>query len=144
MTVLHMLWYDSLVENSHRQQLKIRTLASRALTAVLGVSVLPFTAFAQRPGADLGVGIVNQYAPPARDLPATILGIINFVLILVGILALAFLVYGGFRYITSRGEDDEVEAAKNIITNAVIGIVVIGIAAALVNFVVGAILFGAR
>ncbi|MDP3685912.1 MAG: hypothetical protein Q8R32_03725 [bacterium] len=131
--------------------MKIHTLVPRILIAALIGSFFPLTALAQpfgpaapRPGADLGIGIVNQYAPPARDLPATILGIINVLLILVGILALASLVYGGFRYITSRGEDDEVEAAKNIITNAVIGIVVIGIAAALVNFVIGAILFGAR
>lgn len=131
--------------------MKIHTLVPRILIAALIGSFFPLAVFAQpfgpavpRPGADLGVGIVDQYAPRARDLPATILGIINILLILVGILALASLVYGGFRYITSRGEDDEVELAKNIITNAVIGIVVIGIAAALVNFVIGAVLFGAR
>ena len=126
--------------------MKIRWLVTRLLPGVTGGSLLPFSAFAQfgGPGADLGAGIVQGYAPPARDLPGTILGLINVVLVLVGVLALAFLVYGGFRYITSRGEESEVEAAKGIITNAVIGIVVIGIAAALVNFVIGAILFGAR
>ena len=111
----------------------------RALVSL--VTLLPAAAFAQ---SDLGVGVVQGYAPPPRDLPETILGIINFVLILVGVLALAFLVYGGFRYITSRGEETEVGVAKQIITNAVIGIVVIGIAAAVVNFVVGAIIVGAR
>ncbi len=119
-------------------------VAGRAVRSVLFL----VSAFAAQPAAaqigdPFGGGIVQGYAPPARDLPGTILGIINFVLILVGILALAFLVYGGFRYIASRGEDDEVEVAKNIITNAVIGIVVIGVAAALVNFVIGALLGGA-
>lgn len=90
--------------------------------------------------AQFGQEVVQGYGAPARDLPSTILFIVNFVLVLVGILALALLVYGGFRYIASRGEDDEVQAAKSIITNAVIGIVVIGIAAAIVNFVIGAVL----
>lgn len=118
----------------------------RTLRILAGfANLLPVAAFAQAgPGADLGVGVVQGYAPRARELPETILGIINFVLILVGVLALAFLVYGGFRYIASRGEEAEVTVAKQIITNAVIGIVVIGIAAAIVNFVVDAIILGAR
>lgn len=91
-----------------------------------------------------GEEVIFGYRPPARDLPGTILGIVNFVLILVGILALAFLVYGGFLYITSRGDEDQVATAKSIIVNAVIGIIVIGVAAALVNFVVNALVVGAR
>lgn len=127
----------------------LRRLLAFLSSTVLAILVLagPLGASAQffgQPGSDLGVGVVQGYAPPARNLPATILGIINYVLILVGVLALAYLVYGGFRYITSRGDEGEVESAKGIITNAVIGIVVIGIAAALVNFVIGGILLGAR
>jgi len=137
---------------THSDSMKIHSPLTRLLPEVIGGILFPFSAFAQvfgppvrrGPGADLGAGVVQGYAPPARDLPGTILGIINFVLVLVGVLALAYLVYGGFRYITSRGEESEVEAAKGMITNAVIGIVIIGIAAALVNFVIGAILFGAR
>jgi len=107
--------------------------------------MLPSAAVAQGfggPGGPLGIDVVQGYAAPARDLPGTILMIINYVLVIVGVLALAYLVYGGFRYITSRGEDTEVTAAKGIITNAIIGLIVIGVAAALVNFVVTAILFG--
>lgn len=111
---------------------------------VLALSTLVALPAAAQLGDPFGGGIVQDYAPPARDLPGTILGVINFVLVIVGVLALALLVYGGFRYIASRGEDDEVQIAKNIITNAVIGIVVIGIAAALVNFVIDALLGGAR
>lgn len=117
----------------------LRTAARRG--GLIALSALtPLITLAQDP---LGGGVVQGYAPPARNLPQTILNVINFVLVLVGVLALAFLVYGGFRYIVSRGEDDEVQAAKSIITNAVIGIVVIGIAAAVVNFVIGAVLVGA-
>ncbi len=135
---------DNQTVNTHQMTrsltARVQALARRSV-AFLTVSLLPIVAWAQDP---LGGGVVQGYAPPARDLPQTILNVINFVLVLVGVLALAFLVYGGFRYIASRGEDDEVQAAKSIITNAVIGIVVIGIAAAVVNFVIGAVLVGAR
>jgi hypothetical protein len=106
------------------------------------LAAFPLAALAE--GGDLGAGIVQGYAPPARNLPGTIIGIVNFVLIIVGVLALAFLVYGGFLYITSRGDETQVEAAKRVIFNAIIGIVVIGVAAALVNFVIDAVLLGAR
>lgn len=72
---------------------------------------------------------------PTGDLPSLIAQIIQTALILVGVLALGFIVYGGFRYIAARGDEREVETAKSIITYAVVGIVVIGLALALVQFV---------
>lgn len=126
----------------------VRRLLSRLLHSAefvaVGAASLVARSAAGGPLDPLGGGFVQGYLPPARDLPATIIGIINFVLILVGVLALAFLVYGGFRYITSRGEEDDVQVAKDTIVYAVIGIVVVGIAAAVVNFVIGGILLGAR
>lgn len=94
---------------------------------------LPGAAFAQLVGAPVPSGTAQG------DLASVILQIINYVLAIVGVVALAYLIYGGFRYITSGGNEDTIEEAKKIIVNAVIGIVVIGVAAALVNFVVRAV-----
>lgn len=102
--------------------------------AILVVSVSP-----QVSSAQMGLNVVDRFDPPARDLPSTIMMIVNYVLIIVGVVALAYLVYGGFLYITSHGDTTQVDSAKNTIINAVIGIVVIGVAAAVVNFVVGAV-----
>lgn len=92
------------------------------------------------PSIALAQGGLIGVPPPAGtaqgDLPNVILRLINYVLAIVGVIALAYLVYGGFMYITSAGNEDRVEGAKTIITNAVVGVVVIGIAAALVNFVI--------
>lgn len=49
--------------------------------------------------------------------------IYNFLISVVGILAMAALVYGGFRYLTSVGNPAAVEDAKDIINSAVIGLV---------------------
>lgn len=74
-----------------------------------------------------------------QDLPSAIMSVVNYALIFVGVLALAFLVYGGFLYITSHGDSGQVTKAKDTIINAIIGIVVIGLAAAVVNFVIQAV-----
>ncbi|PIR96862.1 MAG: hypothetical protein COT91_04335 [Candidatus Doudnabacteria bacterium CG10_big_fil_rev_8_21_14_0_10_41_10] len=51
--------------------------------------------------------------------------IVKFLLAIVFIVALVFLVIGGFRYIVSQGNEEGVEKAKGTITNAIIGIVVV-------------------
>lgn len=91
------------------------------------------TALAQGLGAPPDIGLSKT------SLPAMIVAVVNYSLVLVAALALAMIVYGGFLYITAHGESQQVEKAKTVIIYAVIGIVVIGLAAALVNFVVGAV-----
>jgi len=98
----------------------------------------------------LNVSIVNAQGmgePPdvglaTSSLPEMILTIVNYSLVLVGVFALGFIVYGGFLYITAHGESQQVEQAKGIIIYAVIGIIIIGVAAAVVNFVVGGVVGG--
>lgn len=72
---------------------------------------------------------------PVQDLGTGILDIVRTALLLVGVLALGFLVYGGFLYITSQGDQNQLETAKSTVTHAVIGIAVIGLAYAIVAFV---------
>ncbi len=64
------------------------------------------------------------------------LKMINWVLLFLGLIATGFLIYGGFLYITSAGNDENINKAKKLITYAAIGIVVILISAVLVNALV--------
>lgn len=64
-----------------------------------------------------------------------ILLIVNIVLALLGVAAAIFLVIAGIRYMTSQGEEGEVKKAKNAIIYTVIGLVVIGLSAIIVNTV---------
>jgi hypothetical protein len=57
--------------------------------------------------------------------------IINFVLYFLGLIATIMVIYGGFLYITSQGEDTD--KAKKVLMYAAIGIVIILISFALVN-----------
>lgn len=65
--------------------------------------------------------------------------IINTALVVLGALAVIMLIYGGIRYTISAGDSKQVEAAKNTILYAIIGIVVALLAGAVVNFVLTSI-----
>ena len=51
--------------------------------------------------------------------------LLNWVVSIVGILAVVYLVYGGIAYLTSGGNEDRVKAAKNVILTAIIGLIIV-------------------
>jgi len=55
-----------------------------------------------------------------------------------GLIAVAFIIYGGFRYITSAGNEEAAESGKNTLTNAIIGLVII-----ILSYVIVAVLINA-
>ncbi len=63
---------------------------------------------------------------------------VNFFLYFLGLVATIFVIYGGFLYITSQGDDGNVEKAKKILTFAAIGILIILISFALINTLLSA------
>jgi len=77
-----------------------------------------------------------------RDFPEFIKSVVNLVLGLVAIVAAAVLIYGGFLYITDLGEGDRAKKAKKLILYALIGLVVIGVSAIVVNVVINTVVIG--
>lgn len=67
------------------------------------------------------------------DFRMAMVRIINFFLFFLGIVATGFIIYGGFLYVTSQGDDANVENAKKILMYAAIGIIIIFISFAVVN-----------
>jgi hypothetical protein len=65
--------------------------------------------------------------------------IANTLIFLVGAVAVLFLIVGGLRYAVSNGDPKNVEAAKNTITYAIVGIVVAILSFAAVQFVITAL-----
>jgi len=70
-------------------------------------------------------------------LRAFVLKIMNWFLLFLGLLTTGFLVYGGFLYITSAGNDEGIQQAKKLIIYAAVGIFVVLLAAVLVNALIG-------
>ncbi len=61
--------------------------------------------------------------------------IIQVVLSIVGLIAVAVIIYGGFTYMTSLGDASKVQRAKNAILYGVVGMVVALLAFTIVHFV---------
>ncbi len=105
-----------------------------ALTASLGVLVIPAVASAavtiENVGGSLGLG--------NADLKQTVINIISYVLGLLGLIAIIMILYGGFTWMTAGGNEDKIDTAKQIISAAAVGLVIILISWAIVNFVIGA------
>lgn len=109
--------------------MKIKRLLQAITTS--GFLALPYVTLAQ------GFGQTEPFEGTATDpLPEAIIRIVNFFLILAAIIGAVFLVIGGVRYITSQGVEEAQEQAKNTILYAVIGLIMIALSAAIVNFVV--------
>ena|SRR3989344_4038400 len=100
-----------------------------SLVQVVQISALVLTfALALAPVALAQFTVPNSTGtglPNNSSASSIILQIINIALGVAGLVAVLFLLVGGFRYITSAGNEETAEQAKKIITNAIIGIVII-------------------
>ncbi len=74
------------------------------------------------------------------DSPGAFIGrIITWVLGLIGVILIALIVYGGFLYMTSVGNEDQVARAKATLTYAVIGVVVVVVSYILADYILNAV-----
>lgn len=69
------------------------------------------------------------------DLGQVLVNIVNALLVFAGAVAVLFLIIGGFRYVISAGNPDQVEGAKKTILYAILGLIVIFIAFVLVSLI---------
>ena len=113
---------------------------------VFGIMAIALTAVNFAPAA-LAQGLISPGDQPSaianqtggegdiREFAKTIL---NFVLGFLGFIAVVYVIYGGFLYIMSGGDDANVEKGKKIIMYAAIGIIIILASFAIVNTVLKA------
>ncbi len=69
----------------------------------------------------------------------TMQNIVVFFTVLAVVIAFLYLLYGGIKWITSKGEKTEVEAARNHIIAAIVGLIVVFLAVFIVTIVLGAL-----
>ena len=64
-------------------------------------------------------------APTLNCLPEVFQAVIQAALSFSGVVALFFIIWGGIRYITSQGDQKQIDNARKTLTFAIIGLVVI-------------------
>ncbi len=70
------------------------------------------------------------------QLPSVITGIVETVIGICGLVAVAFIIVGGVQYMSSSGDASKIKQAKNTILYAVIGLIICALSFAIVNWVI--------
>ena len=81
-----------------------------------------------------------QPAGTPGDFGQSIVNLTNWVLGFTTMIAVLALIWGGMNYLTSAGDEEKAKSGKQAIKYALLGLIVAGIAYALVNVVVSIIL----
>ncbi len=82
---------------------------------------------------------INIPASPNADLRVLIVRIINFFLGFLGLVAVCIVLYAGFLWMTSRGNEEQVATAKKMLINGVIGLIIVMSAFAITSFILRAL-----
>jgi hypothetical protein len=127
----------------------------KLLSIIVGLSTIsfisPVVALAGNPlnggtvdpctGANSLGGIGNVICSlSTTSIGSTVQKIVIFIVIIAVVIALLYLLYGGIKWITSRGDKTEVEAARNHITAAIVGLIIVFLAIFIIAVVLA--LFG--
>lgn len=78
-------------------------------------------------------GVSNSI--PDKSVKGTLLQVIQIMLGFAGIIAIFFVIIGGYRYIFDGGNSEQAEKGKKTVTNALIGLVIIFLSFAIVTIV---------
>ena len=117
-----------------------------------GMLIVPTVALAVAPAASaegdftLNGGVSSAKGDGVNDTTsdpqALVKQFVNIFLFAVGALSVIMLIWGGIRYTTSAGDSNKVQAAKNTVLYAIVGLVVAILAYAIVNMVISKIASG--
>lgn len=123
--------------------LKMKSLLLKNSTLISAISIflvllLSFSFVATAADDLYGLNTTAENAGLAggpTDLAVIIGNFIRYVLGLIGLILLVLIVFGGFLWMTSAGSEEKIKKAKGIITNAVLGLIIVLAAYAITWFV---------
>ena len=108
------------------------------ITTVAGLAAaLPvFAQGSLQETVNLGLRYATIVGWGTQDLRTTIMLIINILMGFLGIIAVIIVLYGGFKWMTAGGNEEQVGEAKKMIIAGIVGLAVIFTAYAIASFVV--------
>ncbi len=118
---------------------KRSTLAS--IGAVAGLAavflIIPHAQAAVTDGSSFNIGNLSipLIGATGSDFNSIALRAVNLFLLVAGLVAFIYFLFGGFEYLTAGSDDTKAEAGRKRITNAIIGIIIIALSYAFLRFV---------
>lgn len=131
------------------QKIKMLVLSSAVALTFIATAIVPAVVFAAvtpdiRSNLCSGAtnlkfnpttGACDEIKADASSFNDALATIINIISVIVGVVAVIMIIYGGFRYITSGGTSEKVTTAKNTILYGIIGLIIVALAQVIVKFV---------
>lgn len=111
----------------------LKSLVRAAFYTTAGVAI--GTMSSVNAAGNYGLEKGNFGTGSAETADNAIKGLITNVLTFLGLLAVVYLLWGGFNILTAAGDDEKVKKGKTVITQAAIGIVVIFLAYSIVSWI---------
>ena len=116
--------------------MKLKRINSLISLSVFATAVLPLFVQAKTSGDTCAAGSTGVTLCTGNY---TVLGVVtkitSWVELFLGAVAVLFIIYGGFQYMTAAGNEKQAETAKQTLTYAVIGLIVILLATVIVQLV---------
>jgi len=111
----------------------------KLLALVVGLCLCFYTMPAQAQGiwGACDPNVSSEICGDKTEATDIVKQLINFFLFTLGVVAVIMIIHSGMKYVTSRGDAEQVKSAKNTLLYAVIGLIVAMLAFTIVNFVIG-------
>lgn len=108
---------------------------AKEIIPVIGLALIPAVTWAAW----------GKQTPPTgtavpTDFETMLNNAINWILGIIGLISVLIIIYGGVLYLTSVGSADRVKQAKDTLKYGIMGLVIAGIAYAVVNVIITTIL----
>lgn len=120
-----------------------KTLRRQALALGLTLAALvPSVAFAQVVDDNFGLNQLSNIQLGTNSLQETISIFINVILGFLGIVAFIIILLGGFKWMTSGGDEDKIGEAKKLMGAGVVGMAIVLASWAIASFVINQLAAG--
>lgn len=103
------------------------------IAPAVGFLALPSVAFADTIGTVCPNGSFGNLCLQASNIGSTVGSITNLLFLVAGLIALIYLIIGGIKWVTSEGDSKNVEAARNQIIAAALGLAVTFLSYLIIN-----------
>ena len=105
---------------------KKKVVLCLSVLLMLFVVTLTFSSvYAQTPPSYIPQFLFNQYTNGASGINTIIRNVIEFLFAIAGLIVLVFIIWAGFKFITSGGDSGKKEEAQKQIVAAVIGLLIV-------------------
>ena len=109
--------------------------ANNSLALSCSVNLKPLSKLALQGATELGGSCSGKTITAPGGLVTTIVNVITYV---AGVIVIFMIIFAGFRYITSTGDANKVNSAKNTLIYAIVGIIIIVMAQVIVHYIINA------